>query len=1128
MLLDAHDPIVGTASGPVEPFLRSINIAFEAEHPERLAHFQPTAKSLILLRALLGLETDRAFIIIAPYGSGKSLAASYLLHLIENRPSSGQLLRTIEDRLDHLDVGLAQFSRSRRQHGGPTGLVLPLAGYHSDLNAALKSAAQAALARTGWVDEEQARAALGGLNDRSPFDFLEDLGSKLLPLGCDRIVILWDEFGRHVQTLLAEGKTHALHDLQLLAEMAARSSQVPMTLGLLLHQSVGTYTGHAPQSVRRELTKIEGRFRVIQYFDDSKEAYHLIAEVVSTLTQASEAKADVFVRAARECRAAGLFSDFDDQELTDLLATAYPLEPATLFLLPRLAARVAQNERTVFSFLQATPLSQPVGPDALYDYFAPAMRADTAVGGTYRQWLETESALVKAADLSGAHVVLKAACLLALGAGGERARASRDSVLLALRGYRSNGSARTVVKKLVDRKLLLHRRHSDELTVWHGTDLDLRSKLEDRKQREREAFDVLCFLQKEAPPPVWRPVRYNADYRITRFLTGEFHSADSLASYLKLQLELKELPLDCDGRVLYILIENQQQVADALASVQAAAKRDRLITAIPREPLPLMDAALEVHCLLQLQQDADLISLDPLVLPELQQMIDDSRSYLQRLLDRLLRPAPDGPRWFHQGEEFPAESDRDLRHELSKIMRLVYGMTPRINNEMMVRQRPSSVVVNARKKLLLGILERSGSKDLGITGNFPDASALRTVLINTKLYAPLQDDDDHWGYVPPEEIQDLGLREVWSKIREFLSLPAEQAKQLKSLMEELQAPPHGVRAGVIPILLAAGLKAFPSVRSLTRDGEYVTDILPSEIEQLCREPERYRLRVLGPDRIQIDYLRRFLKCFEPQHRPAKTNSDLVRACFEALERWKTDLPSAAMATTKLSDAARRFRAALRVKCDPTQLILEEIPNACDLPIESTGPLLRRIRTLRKELERVSSHYQALATASVNRVLGRADRQPTGSLRDAAVTWAGFFPKSFVDGLLSLSMGRALLDRMGRDHESDESLLDSLAVLLIGKDIRRWDDTTLAMFERSLQDAIHSVEDAALAAPDELLRDRTATTRLAGLLRSRMEDLFLRLSRLQGEEKARAVLDSIGRELPRGESAKRTRSSRKHR
>ena len=117
-----------------------------------------------------------------------------------------------------------------------------------------------------------------------------------------------------------------------------------------------------------------------------------------------------------------------------MLHRAYPLEPVTLYLLPRLAARVAQNERTLFSFLYAADMDGEVGPASLYDYFAPVMRADTSVGGTYRQWLETESALTKVTDEDEARA-LKAACLLSLGTSGERSRAGLGLLQFALRGY---------------------------------------------------------------------------------------------------------------------------------------------------------------------------------------------------------------------------------------------------------------------------------------------------------------------------------------------------------------------------------------------------------------------------------------------------------------------------------------------------------------------------------------------------------------------------------------------------------------------------------------------------------------------------------------------------------------------
>ncbi|SVC67986.1 uncharacterized protein METZ01_LOCUS320840, partial [marine metagenome] len=41
--------------------MRSINIEFDAEYPERIEHFFPTTKSIRLLKSILGHEQERAF-----------------------------------------------------------------------------------------------------------------------------------------------------------------------------------------------------------------------------------------------------------------------------------------------------------------------------------------------------------------------------------------------------------------------------------------------------------------------------------------------------------------------------------------------------------------------------------------------------------------------------------------------------------------------------------------------------------------------------------------------------------------------------------------------------------------------------------------------------------------------------------------------------------------------------------------------------------------------------------------------------------------------------------------------------------------------------------------------------------
>ena len=104
-----------TAKFDAEVFLRSINIQYDAEYPNRIAHYQPTAKSVPLIKSLLGFEQDRAFFVVAPYGTGKSITATYLLHLVENRPDAGETLSAIEDKLEAVSPDLSKFSKERRK-----------------------------------------------------------------------------------------------------------------------------------------------------------------------------------------------------------------------------------------------------------------------------------------------------------------------------------------------------------------------------------------------------------------------------------------------------------------------------------------------------------------------------------------------------------------------------------------------------------------------------------------------------------------------------------------------------------------------------------------------------------------------------------------------------------------------------------------------------------------------------------------------------------------------------------------------------------------------------------------------------------------------------------------------------
>ena len=1092
------------ATEPVsrDAFLRSINLVYDAGEPERIAHFRPTAKTVPLLKALFGEEDDRALFVVAPYGSGKSLTATYALQVIENRVDAAGSVMQIADRLDSVSPELASSVLGRSRSEKKRGIAIALHGYCPNVAEALRDAAVQSMKRLRLGREARPIESLPTDGPEALANVLAALHKKAADSGCDQVVLLWDEFGRHLESLLREGRASTLADIQVLAEFVSRTRKVPVTIGLFLHQSLLQYAGGMTQSVRSEWTKIEGRFKTLQYVDDSKEIYRLIAEVVASERGEVTLSAADARKAAAKCKEHGLFGEATRTEIKDLLRSAFPLEPATLYLLPRLAARVAQNERTLFSFLYSVDMAGPVRPADLYDYFSPVMRADTSVGGTYRQWLETESALTKVSSQAESEA-LKAACLLSLGTSGERSRAGHGLLRFALKGYGEEDEGAAVVRHLVDRKLLLHRRHSDQVAVWHGTDVDLRGRLEEEKRRQEDHFNELEFLSKEAAPPAWRPVEYNDRHCVRRFLAGRYEYVTTLPESLRQDQYLTRLDPGTDGEVLYVLAETHAEIAQAEQAVRTDLNADRIVVALPREPLPIREAALEVWCLLRMQTDSDLVGTDPLVAPELQQMTDDARGHLQQLLDRLVWPGAKGPRWFHKGEPLGADSPRGLRTSLSNIMARVFEHCPRINNEMIVRHRPSSIVVNARKKLVLGILERSGMEGLGIEGNFPDSSMFRCVLLHTGLY---QSDNGRWRYAKPEELDDPGLKRVWREIRDFLTKPSTTPKHPRVLLHKLMEPPYGVRRGLLPILVAAGLKAFPSALSLTRDGAYVSDILPSVVESLCREPDRFHVSVLELDEEREEYLRKLHDIFTTGPQYEVPEADLVRLCHDALEAWKAQLPAAALTSRQLTPAGQKLQDLIRRNGDPVRLILQDLPRlAGEKSANSKG--LGRIKSARKELMGVTRTYERQASAAVRRAIRLGDREGGKDLRRVAKEWAGCFSQSFVERMGVASASTSLLKIMQMGYKSQAKLVDSLATLLVGQPLARWDDSTIATFERELQTTVQQIEESALERSG-LLEDSSAAQGLSNLVEGRIDELFGKLVDLVGEVEAERRLAII--------------------
>lgn len=259
--------------------------------------------------------------------------------------------------------------------------------------------------------------------------------------------------------------------------------------------------------------------------------------------------------------------------------------------------------------------------------------------------------------------------------------------------------------------------------------------------------------------------------------------------------------------------------------------------------------------------------------------------------------------------------------------------------------------------------------------------------------------------------------------------------------------------------------------------------------------------------MRISYLRKLHRLFTSVKGYEAAENDLIRLCYDAIESWKAQLPPAAFSTRRLSERTDRCRAAFSRTSDPLRLLFDAIPAACDASIDKPKVLFSRLQVCMDELSGVASIYAGHAAATVRHNIALGGDPQHDTIRAAAQSWASCFSGSFIESLAD-GVAKGLLARMQMPYDSDELLLDSLSSVLIGKSLSRWDDSTVAVFDRELHNMVRRIEDIALSSDGILSNSDGGDNGMVQLVRGRMAEFFERLAKLVGLKEARAMLESI--------------------
>jgi hypothetical protein len=625
---------------------------------------------------------------------------------------------------------------------------------------------------------------------------VNDLQMTLAKKGIGGILLVIDELGKFLEYEARHYGANDIYLLQALAEHACAGQACNLLLFANLHQSFEQYARGLGEHLRAEWSKVQGRFEEVPFLESQEQVLRVVAHAFEhTLTpkqQATlEASTGKAVAALHEGGALphGMSSD----EALKLFARCYPLSPLSALILPILCQRVAQNERTLFSYLGSheefglqhlirgfDSVSDCVEPHHLFDYFVANQSAAIGDYSTHRRWAEVMTAIDRVGDVSAdVTAVLKTIGLLNIIGARDGLKASRQLLSLVLPA--ESGLAECL-ETLEEKSAITFRKFSGEFRVWQGSDFDLEAALQESSEQlgDFELAQTLNageFLQ----PVVAR--RYTIRSGALRYFVPLFVDKFSF----KKTAQTDRLP-----RLILYLAANQddeQTFYDEVASYFS----DLDIVALCGSSVQLRESTREVLGLLDIEQRNQQLAADPVAKREHADRLDAVQRAQQHVLDSLFE-APQENDWFHRGAKIDVRSKRTFQEVLSGVLTKVYKAAPAVHNELINRDKPSSNANAARIKLLHAMLESPQEPDLGFEKFPPEKAIYRSVLLATGLHKEWNLNE--WRFVAPEN--GTPFFHVWQRIDQFLASTEETPRTFAELNAELMAPPFGVKAACCP------------------------------------------------------------------------------------------------------------------------------------------------------------------------------------------------------------------------------------------------------------------------------------------------------------------------------------------
>lgn len=894
------------------------------------------------------LQGQRAFSLIGPYGTGKSAFSVFLCQVLsKNVNSAKNPIGLLSNARKDLAI---QLEAARRPGGGSQEGFLPIVitSRRRPIAQLMLEGLQKALEHLNGdpdVKKLLKRISKYLANDSWKdtalvINCLESVGQIAENLDYAGVLLIVDEAGKTLEYGLQDREGGDVYIFQEIAEFANHQRALPFLFLITLHQMFDDYVELAERTIRAEWTKVQERFQSIQFLESPSTTMRIVTEAIRHKVEipASVENEIDKVLSELESFSVPLPLGLDFNSFKGLAKRAWPLHPTTLLSIPHLFRRLAQNERSIFSFLtshESYGFQEHIHAHResllegnsfvrlcdLFSYFLSNFEAGLARLPHARRLLEANEIINSRQGLTerDSEIIRTIAMLNVLGdICPLRATPKMISASVAIKA-----DIEPDLERLKGRSILTYRKLDASYRVWEGSDVDIEARMKEaRRHLQMEGGSLIGNLKQYLPKKNLVARRHSFEtgihrYFILDYLEDVVGSKDIKPFFLK--------DPQSSGVVLVLLphVDADQLLKDA---IEATENDPRIILAIPRQIEALRVVAEEISCLMWVESHTEELRDDKVARRELSLRLAEAEQKINKLVQTLLdpRPFPSGNAclWVWNGEKQNLKTPTDVIHLLSKACETIYPLSPVLKNELIARTNISSAAAAARRKLMDLMLTKGEIEGLSIEGYPPERSIYESVLARTGIHEVDQTTGLAHFRTPPEKGQH-NLYPVWDHLERRLFSGDTSRVDIQALFEEICKPPFGVPEGAIPLLFGAFFIQNKDELFLYHQGSFIPDPEPADFELLASRPDLFSISGSRLNGMRQVIVNRIAKGLNVSPKTAPVVRALCRIVF--------GLPQITLQTSRIGDKeAIRVRDIFLEAKSPDELLFRDLPDCFSL------------------------------------------------------------------------------------------------------------------------------------------------------------------------------------------------------